>query len=280
MVIPNPTAGWTMATVRLDQKSRALVRCISPGYINALAKYFGTGPTDIELARNQHTNYVSALVDNGVTVTILPADPKHPDCVFVEDQAVVIDGRVLLPVPGHESRRGEQPPIADFLIQALSGHQICKMMIPAMMDGGDILRFGNIFFVGRSTRTNDAGIKELKDLLDHLGHELRVIDIPDHALHLTSIASTPDDKIILTAHNFLKPEDFGELPEGCEVIMIPEEEVYGCNTIGLPNGKVLVAEGYPTVVSELEKQGHEIVIVDTSEIRAADGSLTCCSIFY
>ena len=25
---------------------------------------------------------------------------------------------------------------------------------------------------------------------------------------------------------------------------------------------------------------HEIVIIDTSEIRAADGSLTCCSIFY
>ena len=31
----------------------------------------------------------------------------------------------------------------------------------AMMDGGDILRLGNLFFVGRSTRTNDAGIEEL-----------------------------------------------------------------------------------------------------------------------
>ena len=280
MVIHGTTAGRTMATVRLDQKSRALVRCVSPGFINALANYFGTGPTDIELARTQHTNYVSALVDSGLMVTILPADPKHPDCVFVEDQAVVIDGHVLLPVPGHESRRGEQPPIADFLINALQGHQVCKMMAPAMMDGGDILRLGDLFFVGRSTRTNDAGIEELKRLLDHLNYELRVIDIPLTALHLTSISSTPSDNIILTAEGYLTAEDFGELPEGCELIMVPEEEVYGCNTIGLPNGKIIVAEGYPTVVAELEKRGFEIVLVDMSEIRAADGSLTCCSIFY
>ncbi len=280
MVIHGTTAGRIMATVRLDQKSRALVRCVSPGFINALASYFGTGPSDIELARQQHTNYVSALADSGLMVTILPADVDHPDCVFVEDQAVVIDGHVLLPVPGHESRRGEQPPIADFLINSLSGHQVCKMVSPASMDGGDILRLGDLFFVGRSTRTNDAGIQELKNLLDHLGYELRIIDIPSTALHLTSISSTPSDNLILTAEGFLKPEDFGELPEGCEVIVMPADEVYGCNTIGLPNNKVLVAEGYPTVTSELEKRGFEVVHVDMSEIRAADGSLTCCSIFY
>ena len=52
----------------------------------------------------------------------------------------------------------------------------------ARMDGGDILRLGDIFFVGRSTRTNDAEL--VQDLLSHLGHELRVIDIPENALHL------------------------------------------------------------------------------------------------
>jgi dimethylargininase len=61
---------------------------------------------------------------------------------------------------------------------------------------------------------------------------------------------------------------------------MPEEEVYGCNTIGFPNGKVLVAEGYPTVLATIEALGLEPVVLDMSEIRAADGSLTCCSIFY
>ena len=149
-----------------------------------------------------------------------------------------------------------------------------------MMDGGDILRLGDIIFVGRSTRTNDAGIGELKDLLDHLGHELRIVDIPPHALHLTSIASTPCDQIILAPEGYLGPESFGEMPEGCEVVMMPKEEVYGCNTIGLPGRKVLVADGYPTVTKTLEERGFETIILDMSEIRAADGSPTCCSIFF
>jgi dimethylargininase len=269
-----------MATVRLDQKSRAIVRSISNSYTSAIAKFFGSGPTEIELARAQHGAYVAAMESNGVQVTTIAADHNHPDCVFVEDQAVVIDGHVLLPVPGHESRRGEQPPIANFLSSVLHGHQICKMVPPAMMDGGDILRLGNLFFVGRSTRTNDAGIGELKELLDHLGHELRVVDIPPHALHLTSISSTPSDKVILVPEGYLTPESFGEMPEGCEVIMLPEEEAYGCNTIGLPGNKVIVAKGYPTVKSALEEKGFECIILDMSEIRAADGSLTCCSVFY
>ena len=269
-----------MATVRLDQKSRALVRAVPDSFPNALAKFFGTGPTDVELAKKHHSGYIEALKSNGVEVTILDADNNHPDCIFVEDQAVVIDGHVLLPVPGHESRRGEQPPIADFLCDELDGHLICKMEYPALMDGGDILRLGNLFFVGRSTRTNDAGIQELKDLLDHLGHELRVVDIPSDALHLTSICSTPSDKIILAPEGYISPEEFGEMPEGCEVIMMPSEEVYGCNTIGLPGNKVLVAEGYPTVRKTLEERGFECILIDMGEIRAADGSLTCCSIFY
>ena len=93
-----------MATVRLDQKSRALTRAIPTSFDRALAKFFGSGPTDIALAKKQHAAYRQAMIDAGIEVTILPSDNNHPDCTFVEDQAVVIDGHVLLPVPGHPSR--------------------------------------------------------------------------------------------------------------------------------------------------------------------------------
>jgi len=273
-------AEFIMATVRLDQKRRALVRNIPSSYTKALARYFGTGPTDVELARKQQQAYIDALEANGVAVHRLDADENHPDCMFVEDQAVVVDGHMLLPTPGHPSRVAEQPPIADFLMEALEGVQTCTMGGEARMDGGDIIRLGDLFFVGRSSRTNDQGIVSLASLLKFFGHELRVIDIPEGALHLTSISSTPTDNIILAPEGFLTPEDFGSLPEGCEIIWIPGGEVYGCNTIGLPNGKVLMAEGYPTVKAALNERGLETVELDMSEIRAADGSLTCCSIFY
>ena len=269
-----------MATVRLDQKGRALIRAIPDSYHSALANFFGTGPTNIQLAREQHNDYKQALESAGIEVTILDSDNNQPDCLFVEDQAVIIDGRALLPVPGHPSRVNEQPPIADFLVNNMGGAQICRMSGDARMDGGDILRLGDIFFVGRSTRTNDLGIEELRGLLSHLGHELRVIDIPENALHLTSIASTPTDEVIFAPRGYISEDAFGELPNGSNVIWMPEEETYGCNTIGLPGNKVLVAEGYPTVLQTIIDLGLEPLVLDFSEIRAADGSLTCCSLFY
>ena len=269
-----------MATVRLDQKSRALTRAIPASFDQALAKFFGSGPTDLNLAKVQHQAYREALLSAGVEVTVLPADNDLPDSIFVEDQAVVIDSHVLLPVPGHPSRVPEQPPIADFVTRQLSGTQVCRMHGEARMDGGDIIRLGDLFFVGRSSRTNDAGIEELRDLLTHLGHELRVVDIPGHALHLTSVSSTPTDSVIFAPEGSLPLDAFGDLPEGCEVKWMPNEEAYGCNTIGLPNGQVLVADGYPTVLAAVEAMGLEPVVLDMSQIRAADGSLTCCSLFY
>ena len=270
-----------MATVRTDQKQRALMRAVPESFSKALAKYFGSGPTDIALAKKQHAAYAQALLDCGLEVTILPADENHPDCIFVEDQAIIVDGHVLLPLPGHPSRVAEQPPIADFLSRQLNGFQVCGMFGDARMDGGDILRLGNIFFVARSERTNDAGIETLRNLLTHLGHELRIIDIPtEKALHLTSISSTPTDEVILTAEGFLTADDFGELPEGSRVIFVPEQEVYGCNTIGLENGKVLIAEGYPTVLKIVQELGLEPIVLDMSQIREADGSITCCTLFF
>ena len=213
-------------------------------------------------------------------VTLLEADQNHPECVFVEDQAIVIDGHVLLPIPGHSSRIAEQPPIADFLSEHYGSDKFQRMQSECKMDGGDILRLGDLFFVGRSSRTNDAGIAVLRELVEGLGHELRVIDLPAEALHLTSIASTPTDKIIFTPEGYLSQQDFGQLPEGSQIIWMPKEEAYGCNTIGLEGEKVLVAKGYPTVLSTVEELGLKPIVIDMSQIRAADGSLTCLSIFY
>ena len=51
-----------MATVRLDQKRRALVRDVPASFTKALARYFGNGPTDVELARRQQQAYIEATV--------------------------------------------------------------------------------------------------------------------------------------------------------------------------------------------------------------------------
>ena len=66
---------------------------------------------------------------------------------------------------------------------------------------------------------------------------------------------------------------------GVEVVVVPYEEVYGCNTLAV-GPSVLVADGYPSVAQALLDRGYDLVVLDMSEIRAVDGSLTCLSVFF
>lgn len=64
-------------------------------------------PVDLRKARRQHRAYVAALESTGVQVTVLPPDEQYPDCVFVEDPAIIIGKTALITRPGDPSRRGE-----------------------------------------------------------------------------------------------------------------------------------------------------------------------------
>ena len=116
-----------MATVRLDQKRRWFAARPHRSRMHSHATLAQVQPTSNSHGQQQRA-HIKALEDNGVSVHRLPADENHPDCMFVEDQAVVVDGHMLLPTPGHPSRVAEQPPIAEFLMAALlEGVQTCTM---------------------------------------------------------------------------------------------------------------------------------------------------------
>ena len=66
-----------------------------------------SSPVNMDLARQQWKSYVRALENLGCQVTTLPADEKFPDCVFVEDTAVIVMGHALLTKPGDPSRKDE-----------------------------------------------------------------------------------------------------------------------------------------------------------------------------
>ena len=70
------------------------------------------GRADVALALAQHAAYRDALRACGLDVTVLPADPAHPDGTFVEDTAIVVAEGALLARPGAASRRGEVAAVA------------------------------------------------------------------------------------------------------------------------------------------------------------------------
>ncbi len=82
-------------------RNAAVVREISANFEAAVSSFFGTRTPNREAAQGAHDAYVAALRAHGTDVTVLPGLDEHPDCCFVEDTAVMVDGKAIIPNMGH-----------------------------------------------------------------------------------------------------------------------------------------------------------------------------------
>ncbi len=250
---------------------RALVRGVPASFPRALSATAPAEPIDVAVARTQHAAYRDALAAMGARVTFLVPDEACPDCVFIEDTAVVAAGLAVITRPGAESRRAETPAVAT----ALAELDLVKLADPATLDGGDCMRVGATIYVGRSARTNAAGIAALGEAFARRGLRVVALDLPPGILHLKCVCSPLGDDRILLAEGSLSPERF----DGIEVITVPAGETYAANAVAIGD-HVIVAAEYPRTHELLARAGFTLHRVPTSEVRKADGSLTCQSIVF
>jgi dimethylargininase len=252
---------------------RALVREVADSLPRATIREASSEAIDVNRARRQHQMYVSTLRALGVEVLVLPADHAHPDCCFIEDQAVVRDGVALIARSGNPTRRGEALAVAEALAPHVELHH---MEEPATLDGGDVLAVGHRLFVGLSARTNQGGVDRLREVFGQLGFEVTAVSVPTDTLHLKSSCSPLGEDAIALAEGTLPSAVFANISR---VILIPAAEAYAANTLAIGD-HVLCAAGHPTAARALAAAGLHPLPVDVSEFRKADGALTCLSVLF
>ncbi|MDF3002229.1 MAG: N(G),N(G)-dimethylarginine dimethylaminohydrolase [Bacillota bacterium] len=230
------------------------------------------GIPDYELALMQHDAYVEALKSCGVQVTILPAEEDFPDSCFVEDPAVLTEKCAIITNPGAPSRTQETksmiPVIKEFYVE----EQIEYIKAPGTLEGGDVMMVGNHFYVGRSARTNEEGIRQFIEILNKYSYSGSEVPL-DEVLHLKTGVNYIENNNMLVSGEFVEKPDFATFNK----LIVPEEEAYGANCIWV-NGTVIVPEGYPAVHDAVLKAGYQTILVDTSEYRKLDGGLSCLSL--
>lgn len=251
---------------------RALTRHIPNSFATALSAVPPDPPINVALARQQHLMYCMALAECGATVTTLPVDERCPDSVFIEDTAIVVDNHALITRPGAPSRQLETQLVAEKLDEWLD---CIAMTEPGTLDGGDCMLIGRTMYVGRSARTNAAGIAQLAQAFAPRGIDVVPVELPANVLHLKCVVSPLGDDRILLAEGTLDRLVFGEL----DVIWVTQDETYAANAVAI--GKhVIIADGFPRVREALVAAGFTPYPVPCSEVRKADGSLTCQSIVF
>lgn len=249
----------------------ALTREVSPAIVRAELTHVPRVPIDVALARAQHAEYERALASLGCSVRRLPAGPEMADSVFVEDTAVIFDEIAIITRPGAEARRAE---IAD-VEEALKHHRLLgHIEAPGTIDGGDVLVSGRAVFVGASSRTNKAGIEQLRRLAEYFGYSLEAVDVRG-CLHLKAAVTVLNDGTLLMNREWVRPDAFG----GVDIVDVHADEPGGANIVRV-NEQLLYSAAFPRTRERLEHRGHRVTCVDVSEIAKAEGAVTCCSLIF
>lgn len=247
----------------------ALVRDVSPRLADCVLTHLARVAIDVDRARSQHRDYCRLLAALGARVETLAPLPEDPDGVFVEDTAVVVDELAVLCRPGVASRQQETATMA----AALARYRVVRTLPPdACLEGGDVMQLGRTLYVGRSGRTNAAGIEALQAHVAAAGYQVEGVDL-DGCLHLKTACTFVPPGIVVANPSWVDPRVF----HGISVLAVPDDEPFGANTLTL-GGVTVVGAAFPVTAERLRQRGVATRTVDLSELAKAEGALTCSSV--
>jgi dimethylargininase len=259
-------AGWPFQS-ESPPMITALTRAVAPSIARCELTHLARAPIDLDLASCQHDEYEAALRLAGCAVVRIRPEPKLPDSVFIEDTAVVLDELAVIPRPGAASRRAE----TDSTHDALSPfRRIESITAPGTLDGGDVLVAGRDVFAGVGGRSNEEGVRQLRDFLAPFGYRVLGV-VTTGCLHLKSAATLVADSCVLVNPSWVDPRVFAPL----EPLFAHPDEPFAANALRIGD-RLLHGAGHPRTRERLERRGLEVAPVDLGELAKAEGALTCC----
>jgi dimethylargininase len=245
---------------------RALVRRPSQNFANALSEHPEATSINPQKARQQHAAYCEALQIAGLDLEVLEPLDDFPDSVFIEDNAVILEGRAVLCSMKATSRWGETSFLADTLQSRLP---VLRLQAPVFIDGGDILQTEDTVFVGQSQRTSSEAIEALQTLTPKKVVPVQV----KKGLHLKTSVSFLGKNLLVINPSQIDTEPLSKF----EWIEVDAEEAYAANCLTVGDHVILPA-GFPKLEQRIQAHGFSTLPVDTSEFQKADGGVTCLSL--
>jgi N-dimethylarginine dimethylaminohydrolase len=240
------------------------------------------GEPDLGRLTSEHERFRELLADAGAEVLVARGEPGNLDSIYVYDPTLITpDGAILLQ-PGKPGRRGEPEALAADLPVPVIG----RVDGDGLAEGGDTVWLDErTLLVGRTYRTNVAGIEALRRLLPDA--DVYAFDLVHHhgageVLHLRSLLN-PIQPGLVVAYVPLLPVPLVELlaDRGVVIVEVPDDEfeTMGPNVLGLGGGRALALAGNDGTRRRLETAGIEVLEYEGDEIsRKGDGGPTCLTL--
>ena len=223
-----------------------------------------SGCPDFDPALEEYENFVDLLKRDVSEIHFLPQSGKTGlDSIYVHDPVIITEKGAILCSMGKQDRRGESAAVAEYLAD-LDIEIVGAITGEGRLEGGDLLWLGGrTLAVGLGYRTNEDGIRQLKELTDDIIDEFMVVPLPhwsgpDNVLHLMSLIS-PVDYDLAVVYSRLLPVPFRKwlIDRGMKLIEVPDSEftTMACNVLALAPRKCIMISGNPRTKRMLEDEG-------------------------
>ncbi len=238
---------------------------------------------DLPLALKQWDALRAAFERAGLDVCVMEAWPGLEDMCFAANQAFVgmdreersfaIPSRML-----HRSRRDEVEHFARWYSQ--QGYRIVELGLEGeeFLEGaGDLLwnPDGDSVWAGYGHRSTLAAVDQFAALMDHMGFEVRNLELVDPYFYHLNLCFTPlVPGAVLIYPGAFAPETLAQIRGWAHTFEVSREEAlqFVCNGVSV-NGYYIT----PKITRHLEQilgsEGIEPIVVELTEFQKAGGSV-------
>ena len=242
-------------------------------------------PPDYSKALKEYDDFVGLLKNFVEDISFLPEhDKTGMDSIYVHDSSILTQRGLILANMGKRERGGEPEAVGEFLkgtdvpiIGSISGE--------GRLEGGDVILWdARTLIVGLGYRTNEEGIRQLRELLRDDIDDFIVVPLPhwkgpNDVMHLMSLIS-PVDYDLAVVYSPLLPVSFRRwlLERSVQLIEVPdvEFESMGNNVLALAPRQCLMIEGNPLTRQKLLDEGAHVWQYSGAEISLKGaGGPTC-----
>lgn len=236
-------------------------------------------------AVEEYEKFVAIFSQLDIKVHFLPHDQRTGlDSIYTRDASIVCEKGMILCNMG-KLQRNTEPSTQETALREMGVPIQGTITNDGRIEGGDVVWLDQrTLVIGRGYRTNDEGIRQLRELLKDCVDEFIIVPLPhwrgsSDVFHLMSILSPIDHNLALV-YSPLMPVPFREtlLQRNIELIEVPDKEfeTMGCNVLALAPRKCLMLSGNPQTRRRLENAGVEVHEYEGREISAKGcGGPTC-----
>ena len=205
---------------------------------------------------------------------VTPA-PGLPDLVFSANAGLVIGDKALVSRFRHPERTGEEAIFLDWFLD----HGFDAVQASVCNEGeGDYLVTGRGILAGSGFRTDPRAHAEVASFFGRTVVPLTLVD--PRFYHLDTALAVLDPETIAYFPEVFAPDSRDLLADLFpDAILATEADAVAFGLNACSDGRhVVLAAGAVGLADQLTTRGFEPMLVDTSELQKAGGSVKCCTL--